>query len=123
MKEIIAVVRPKKVGATRSVLVELGFPSMTVAAVIGRGRQRGIASEVSVEQKPLSKGELRKTGLKYVPKRMLSVVVPNGDVKSVVQAIVRVNATGNYGDGKIWVCPIDDALRVRTGEAGEAAVL
>jgi nitrogen regulatory protein PII 2 len=123
MKEIIAVVRPKKVGATRSVLVELGFPSMTVAAVIGRGRQRGIAGEVSVEQKPLSKGELRKTGLKYVPKRMLSVVVPNGDVKAVVNAILRVNATGSYGDGKIWVCPIDDALRVRTGEAGEAAVL
>lgn len=123
MKEIIAIVRPKKVGATRSVLVQLGFPSMTATAVIGRGRQRGIAAEVGVEAKPISKGELNKMGLKYVPKRWISVVVPNGDVKAVVNAIIGVNATGNYGDGKIYVCPIDDALRVRTGEAGEAAVL
>jgi nitrogen regulatory protein PII 2 len=123
MKEIIAIVRPKKVGATRSVLVELGIPSVTAAAVIGRGKQRGIAAEVGVEPKPIPKGELRKAGLKYVPKRMLSVVVPNGDVKTVVNAIVRVNQTGNYGDGKIWVCPVEDALRVRTGETGENAVL
>jgi nitrogen regulatory protein PII 2 len=123
MKEIIAIVRPKKVGATRSVLVELGFPSVTAVAVLGRGKQRGIAAEVGVEAQPITKGELRKTGLKYVPKRMLSIVVPNGDVKAVVNAILHVNQTGNYGDGKVWVCPIEDALRVRTGEKGEAAVL
>ena len=123
MKEIIAIVRPKKVGPTRSALVELGFPGMTATAVLGRGNQRGIAAEIGVEVKTESKTELRKVGMKYIPKRMLTVVVPDGDVKAVVNAIIKVNQTGQIGDGKVFICPIEDALRVRTGESGETAVL
>ncbi|WP_420237715.1 P-II family nitrogen regulator [Telmatobacter bradus] len=123
MKEVIAIVRPKKVGPTRNALVELGFPGMTATAVLGRGRQRGIAGEVNFIDGAKEKGEQPKSGMKYIPKRMLSVIVPSGDVKAVINAIIKVNQTGQIGDGKVFVCPIEDALRVRTGEQGEKAVL
>jgi len=123
MKEIIAIIRPKKVGPTRSALEELGFPSMTASYVIGRGAQRGIAAEVSVECSPEVLSQSTSGGMKYIPKRLLSVVVPSGDVKAVVEAIIKVNQTSQIGDGKIFVCPVENALRVRTGENGEDAVL
>lgn len=122
MKEIIAIVRPKKVGPTRNALVELGYPSMTATAVIGRGNQRGIAGEVILDSKSTSE-EQPKGGMKYIPKRMLSIIIPDEDVSAVVNAVIRVNQTGQIGDGKVFVCPIDDAMRVRTGEKGEKAVL
>jgi nitrogen regulatory protein PII 2 len=122
MKEVIAIIRPKKIGATRDALEQLGFPSMTATAVSGRGLQRGIAKEVTphVQVKGIAG---RAGGMKYVPKRLLSIVVRNDDVDVVVKAIIDVNQTAQIGDGKIFVCPVDDALRVRTGEKSESAVL
>ncbi len=61
--------------------------------------------------------------MKYVPKRFLSIVVQEADVKSVVQAIIKVNQTAQIGDGKVFVCPVEDALRVRTGEVGVQAIV
>jgi nitrogen regulatory protein PII 2 len=122
MKEIIAIIRPKKIGATRDALEQLGFPSMTATAVSGRGMQRGIAKEVTPPV--LVKGDSgRGGGMKYVPKRLLSIVVQDADADVVVRAIIEVNQTAQIGDGKIFVCPLDDALRVRTGEQSESAVL
>jgi nitrogen regulatory protein PII 2 len=60
--------------------------------------------------------------MRYIPKRMLSLVVPDEDVSLVVQAIMKINHTGQIGDGKIFVSPIDDALRVRTVETGDNAI-
>jgi nitrogen regulatory protein PII 2 len=120
MKEIIAIIRPKKVGATRLALEELGFPSQTAIAVLGRGRQRGLVGEVDVE---LPAEIVAHGGMKFIPKRMLTLVVHNDEVDSIVRAVARVNHTGEIGDGKIFVSPIDDALRVRTHETGESAVL
>ncbi len=123
MKEIIAIIRPKKVGATKQALERLGYPSLTAEAVIGRGHQRGIASEVGYDLPPALLSQGKSGGTKYVPKRMLTLVVPDGDVELVTSAIVNVNQTAQIGDGKIFVSPIDEALRVRTGERGETAIL
>ena len=122
MKEIIAIIRPKKVGPTRSALEELGFPSMTATAVTGRGMQRGIAGEVNMERAP-SFSANKPGGMKYIPKRLVSIAVQNSDVDTVVKTIIEVNQTGQIGDGKIFICPLDTAVRVRTDERGESAVL
>jgi nitrogen regulatory protein PII 2 len=122
MKEVIAIIRPKRVGATRQALENLGFPSQTAEAVLGRGRQRGLVGEVDVEIPPDVLARGRAGGMKYVPKRMLTLVVGDEEVETVIQAIVQVNQSGRIGDGKIFVSPIDDALRVRTDETGESAI-
>ncbi len=123
MKEIIAIIRPKKVGPTRSALEELGFPSMTATAVTGRGMQRGIAGEVNMECAPELLAPNKPGGMKYIPKRLVSIAVQNSDVDTVVKTIIEVNQTGQIGDGKIFICPLDTAVRVRTDERGESAVL
>jgi nitrogen regulatory protein PII 2 len=123
MKEIIAIIRPKKVGATRNALEQLGFPSMTATAVSGRGQQRGIAGEVYMECPPELLAAKGPGGMKYVPKRYLSIMVQDSDVDKVVKTIIATNQTSQIGDGKIFVCPLDDAVRVRTGERGKDAVL
>ncbi len=122
MKEIVAIIRPKKVGATRDALEQKGFPSMTAEYVIGRGRQRGIAAEVNVQIKPEELALSKSGGMKYIPKRMITVVVNDSDVQTVVSEIIKVNQTGQIGDGKVFICPIEDAMRVRTGEIGESAL-
>jgi nitrogen regulatory protein PII 2 len=122
MKEIIAIIRPKKVGPTRNALEQLGFPSMTATAVTGRGLQRGIAGEINVDCSPAILAKGLSAGMKYIPKRLLSIMVQNADVELVVKTIIEVNQTAQIGDGKIFVCPLDDALRVRTGETGDSAV-
>lgn len=122
MKEIIAIIRPKKVGATKESLERLGFPSITAEAVLGRGKQRGIAGEIGfpIETEYLSKG--RGAGMKFIPKRYLTIVVENHQVDAIVAAIVEANQTATAGDGKIFVLPVDNAIRVRTGESGDLAL-
>ncbi len=122
MKEIIAIIRPKKVGATRDALEKRGFPSMTAEYVIGRGRQRGIANEINVDFKPELLGPVKSGGMKYIPKRMITLVVNDNEVELVVKEIIKVNQTAQIGDGKIFVCPVDNAMRVRTGEIGDLAL-
>ncbi len=123
MKEIIAIIRPKKMGATKDALEKLGFPGMTAVAVLGRGRQRGIAGEVNVEIRPELLSQVKSGGMKYIPKRFFSLVVQDDDADIIVKTIININQTAQVGDGKIFICPIDDALRIRTGEQGESAVL
>lgn len=123
MKEIIAIIRPKKSGPTKVALDELGFPSMTAIAVLGRGVQHGISGEVKerLSRKILANPDL--AGVKYIAKRLFSVMVSDGDVDKVVNKIIEVNQTAQIGDGKIFVCPLDDAIRVRTGERGDSAIV
>jgi nitrogen regulatory protein PII 2 len=123
MKEIIAIIRPKMMGKTKEALEKLGLPGMTALAVLGRGKQRGIAGEVDIEYRPgiLNGGAHR--GMKYVPKRQISLAVKDSDVDRVIQTIIGINRSRQIGDGKIFVCPLDDALRVRTKETGNAALV
>lgn len=123
MKEIIAIIRPKQVSPTRKALEEHGFPSMTAVAVLGRGLQHGILGEVNVDLTPECIAANTPGKMKYVPKRLLSIVVPDEGVKQVIDTIIAINQTHRIGDGKIFVCPIDDVMRLRSGERGEEAVL
>ena len=122
MKEVIAIIRPSKITRTKEVLDALGFPSMTANAVFGRGRQKAIIGEVNFAVKNPELVE-EEESMRYIPKRMISLVVPDEDASLVVESIMKVNNTGQIGDGKIFVCPVDDALRVRTKETGEEAIL
>lgn len=123
MKEVIAIIRPKMVAKTKAELEGMGINSMTAIPVLGRGRQKGIMGEVDIEYRPHIKDQGQSAGMKYVPKRYLSLVIPDNAVEAVVRTIIQVNKTGEVGDGKIFVCPIGDVLRVRTGETGDSAVL
>ena len=138
MKEITAIIRRDKLPETKKVLEELGYPSLTIQSVEGRGKQKGamcaemdsempdsFCTAVKLTPTP-SAYALEHTLLKvalYVPKRMLTIVVPDDVVTKVVQAILKVNQTGKHGDGKIFVSPIESAVRVRTGEKDEEAIL
>lgn len=136
MKEITAIIRRDKLPETKKVMEELGYPSLTIQSVEGRGRQKGamcaemdsempdsFCTAVKLVPTPSSyalEHTLPKVAL-FVPKRLLTIVVPDDVVTKIVKSLIRVNQTGKAGDGKIFVSPIDGALRVRTGETdGEA---
>ena len=123
MKEIVAIIRPKMVGKTKDALEKLGFPSITAISVLGRGKQRGIAGEINVEFRPGILEQVKNGGMKYVPKRQISIVVKDADADLVVDTITSVNQTGQIGDGRIFVCPMEEVLRVRTNETGEDAIV
>ncbi len=137
MKEITAIIRRDKLPETKKVLEDLGYPSLTIQSVEGRGKQKGamcaeMDSEMpdsfctAVKLKPTPSAyalehTLPKIAL-FVPKRLLTIVVPDDVVSTVVKSLIRVNRTGRAGDGKIFVSPIDNALRVRTGEMNGEAI-
>lgn len=124
MKELIAIIRPNKMAATKEVLDDLGYPGITASAVLGRGKQRGIAGEVKiVGDVELSPEKAANISMKYIPKRFINIVVLDEDVEMVVNALIRVNQTSKIGDGRIFICPVEEAVRVRTGETGELAIL
>jgi nitrogen regulatory protein P-II 1 len=113
MKKIEAVIRPEKITAVKAALDALGFPGMTFTQVTGRGTQRG-QTEPSTGGEPVT--------VDLLPKVKLEVVVPDGAVEAVIEAISAVARTGNVGDGKIFVIPVEEAVRVRTGERGDVAI-
>ncbi|MEW6458936.1 MAG: P-II family nitrogen regulator [Bacillota bacterium] len=121
MKEIIAVIRPNKMQATKDELARIGFPSLTAAKVLGRGKQKGLAAEVAFELP--AELAAQEGGMRWIPKRMISLVVPSGDVPKVVAALIRVNRTGEIGDGRIFISPVEAAVRLRTGERGDQALV
>jgi nitrogen regulatory protein P-II 1 len=112
MKKIEAIIRPEKLEPVRAALAEIGILGMTVSEVSGRGRQKGIALQWRVD-------EYR---VEFLPKVKIEIVVLDEDVGQVLNAIVRKARTGERGDGKIFVVPVDNAVRVRTGEEGEGAI-
>ncbi|WP_292459889.1 P-II family nitrogen regulator [Methanothermococcus sp.] len=126
MKEIIAVIRPNHVKKTIDALSSVGFPAMTMAECFGRGKQKGYFAanmpDVVDMEKVIKEGEKMGLYLKYIPKRLISVVVEDGDVPLVIGLIMKVNRTGKHGDGKIFVLPTEEAVRIRTGETGEIAI-
>ena len=113
MKKIEAIIRPEKVNDVKAALDDLGFHGMNFSQVTGRGAQRGIVHQGR-------SGETVTVDL--LPKVKLEVVVPDIAVDRVIDAIINVARTGNIGDGKIFVIPVETAVRVRTGERGDVAV-
>jgi nitrogen regulatory protein PII len=109
MKMVVAYIRHEAFEPIRTELLELGFPSLTITDVKGSGRQKGITHPYRGSQLT---NYLR-------PKLKLECVVSDGDVQTIVDTILKHARTGNVGDGKLFVIPVEQAYRVRTGEAGE----
>lgn len=112
MKKIEAIIKPFKLEDVKEALSGLGVEGMTVSEVKGFGRQKGHTeiyrgSEYTVD---------------FLPKIKIEIVLADGMVNSAVDAIVKAAKTGKIGDGKVFVTPIENAIRIRTEETGEAAV-
>lgn len=112
MKKIEAIIREEKLDAVRKALEANGYFGMTVSEVSGCGRQKGLALQWRV-------GEYR---VDFLPKLKIEIVVLDEDVAKTLNTITRSARTGEMGDGKIFVLPVDNAVRIRTGEEGENAI-
>jgi nitrogen regulatory protein P-II 1 len=112
MKKVEAIIKPFKLEEVKDALGEVGIEGMTVTEVKGFGRQKGHTeiyrgSEYTVD---------------FLPKIKIELVVPDGSVETAIAAIIKAAKTGKIGDGKIFVSPVEQAIRIRTEEKGEAAV-
>jgi Nitrogen regulatory protein PII len=112
MKKVEAIIKPFKLEDVKEALAAIGVEGMTVTEVKGFGRQKGHTeiyrgSEYTVD---------------FLPKLKIEAVLPASRIEAAVEAIVRAAKTGKIGDGKVFVSPIDTAIRIRTEETGDAAV-
>lgn len=112
MKKIEAIVRPEKLDDIRKALEEKGIIGMTMAEVQGRGRQKGVclqwrAGEYCVD---------------FLPKLKLEIIVDDKDLETAIATITEAARTGQNGDGKIFIYPLEDVVRVSTGERGKEAI-
>jgi nitrogen regulatory protein P-II 1 len=112
MKKIEAIIKPFKLTEVKEALNEIGVQGMTVCEVKGFGRQKGHTeiyrgSEYTVD---------------FLPKMKIEIVLPDAQIKAAVDVIVKAARTGKIGDGKIFVMPVETAIRIRTEEQGDAAV-
>jgi nitrogen regulatory protein P-II 1 len=112
MKKIEAIIREEKLDAVKKALEEKSYFGMTVSEVSGRGKQKGILLQWRV-------GEHR---VDLLPKLKIELVVLDEDVSVAIDAIVSNARTGETGDGKIFVLPVETVVRVRTGDRNEAAI-
>jgi nitrogen regulatory protein P-II 1 len=109
MKKIEAYIRHEAFEPIRNELLHLGFPSLSIIEVKGSGRQKGITERY--------RGAELTNYLR--PKLKIECVVADDDVDTVVESILRHARTGNIGDGKLFILPVEQAFRIRTGESGE----
>jgi nitrogen regulatory protein P-II 1 len=112
MKKVEAIVKPFKLDDVKEALTGLGVVGMTVTEVRGFGRQKGHTE--------LYRGS--EYTIDFLPKVKIEIVVPDGLVDKVVSAICGAAKTGSIGDGKVFVMPIGETVRIRTGERGEDAI-
>jgi nitrogen regulatory protein P-II 1 len=112
MKKVEAIIRPHLLDAVKNALQEVNVLGMTVSEVQGYGRQRGHTETYRGAEYQIE----------FVPKAKIEVIIPDDIENFVVQAIARTAQTGKFGDGKIFVTSLDDVIRIRTGERGEAAL-
>ena len=124
MKEILAIIRMNKMNETKRALSAAGISSLTARKVMGRGK--GKVDYLLLEGAKAGYEEAINQlgpGPKLIPKRMLNIVVTDDLVEKVIKTIIKVNKTGSPGDGKIFVESLVDAVRVRTGESGDSAIV
>ncbi len=112
MKKIEAIIKPFKLDEVKEALHDVGVQGMTVTEVRGFGRQKGHTE--------LYRGA--EYVVDFLPKVKIEVVVENGQVDDVIEAIEKAAQTGRIGDGKIFVLPVENVIRVRTGERGKEAI-
>ena len=114
MKELIAIIQPGKWAATKAKLEEAGVTSYTTCRAYGRGKQQGLRYMGA-------KGE--ETYIRMMPKRVVWFWLADSQLAPALEAIMNANRTGAIGDGKIFICPIQGAMRVRTGDQAGQAIL
>ncbi|MCU1623384.1 MAG: nitrogen regulatory protein [Frankiales bacterium] len=112
MRLVTAVLKPFKLDDVKTALETFGVQGMTVSEVQGHGRQRGHTEVYRGAEYEVS----------FVPKVKLEVLVDDADAEDVVEVIAKAAQTGEIGDGKVWSVPVDDVVRVRTGERGVEAL-
>ena len=112
MKKIEAIVKPFKLDEVREALSDIGVAGLTVTEVKGFGRQKGHTE--------LYRGA--EYVVDFLPKVKIEVVVPDNLLEKAIETIVSAARTGKIGDGKIFVVPVEQVIRIRTGEAGEGAI-
>jgi len=111
MKIVTAIIKPFKLDEVRDALTKIGIQGLTVTEVKGYGRQRGHTE--------LYRGA--EYAVSFLPKIKIEVACPTNQVDKVIEAIIAAAKTGQIGDGKIFVCDLDQAVRIRTGETDAAA--
>jgi len=112
LKKVEAIIKPFKLEEVKEALAAVGVQGLTVSEVKGFGRQKG--------HKELYRGA--EYVVEFLPKVKLEIVVSDDNLKQVVDAIVKAASTERIGDGKIFVSPIEEAVRIRTGESGDAVL-
>ncbi|MCD4805457.1 MAG: P-II family nitrogen regulator [Desulfobacterales bacterium] len=112
MNKIEAIIKPFKLDDVKDILNEIGVHGMTISEVKGYGRQKG--------HKEIYRGA--EYLVDFIPKVKIEIVVESDKTDKVVEAIIKASNTGKIGDGKIFVFPVEEAVRVRTGERGKDAV-
>jgi nitrogen regulatory protein P-II 1 len=113
MNKVEAIIRPERLDVVKEALAAEGFVGMNVVPVTGRGAQRGVSYVGRAGEKHM---------VDMLPKVKLEIVVRDGDTEKVIDIVVANARTGNIGDGKIFVTPVTEVVRVRTGERGEQAI-
>jgi nitrogen regulatory protein PII 2 len=123
MKEVIALIRINKINQTKKALLDVGIPAFNVQQVLGRGEKevdyRLVQGAIEGHQEAIAQLSGKP---KLAPKRMVSIVVTDERLPLVIKTLIAANQTGSPGDGKIFVLPMSEAHRVRTGETDEAAL-
>ncbi|NHQ60218.1 P-II family nitrogen regulator [Chlorobium sp. BLA1] len=124
MKEIISVIRINKVNETKKALIDAGIPAFTATGrVMGRGKGQVHFDILKGAEAGHPEAIAQLGGApRLVAKRILTIVVPDELCSMAIETIIKTNQTGNPGDGKIFVTPIVETLRIRTGEAGDEAL-
>jgi nitrogen regulatory protein P-II 1 len=112
MKKIEAIIRPEKLGAVRQALEEVDFPGLMITEIEGHGKQKGLTQQ----------WRGRKYKVELLSKVKIEIVVRDEEVDRIVKALMESAKTGDIGDGKIFVSAMENAIRIRTGEKGEAAL-
>ena len=112
MKKIEAIIRPFKLDDVREALTEIGVKGMTITEVKGYGRQKGHTEMYRGSEYTID----------FLPKVKLEIVSSDDMVERIVSTIIKAARTGQVGDGKIFILPVEDVIRIRTEESGEAAV-
>ena len=112
MKKIEAIIRPEKLEAVRDALETVGYAGLMITEIEGHGKQKGITQQ----------WRGKKYKVELLPKVKIEIVAHDKDVDKIMEGIAKAAATGKVGDGKIFVYPVETAMRIRTGEKGDSAI-
>ena len=112
MKKIEAIIRPEKLESVQRALEKVGYSGLMISEIEGHGKQKGIVQQW--------RGEKYKVEL--LPKIKIEIIVKDDEVERIIKTIVDSAKTGEIGDGKIFISPVENAVRIRTGEKGEQAI-